>query len=96
MRDAGLVWHHAPIPDVSVPGPAFDAAWRTIGPMILDDLRERRSIVVHGRGGRGRAGMIAAKLLVMMGEDAGTAIERVRAVRSGAIETIQQESYAFS
>ncbi|MDP4002903.1 cyclin-dependent kinase inhibitor 3 family protein [Methylobacterium sp. NEAU K] len=95
VRDAGLVWHHAPIPDVSVPGPAFRAAWRTIGPRISEQLREGGSVVVHCRGGLGRAGMVAAKLLVMMGEDPRRAIERVRAVRPGAIETREQEAYVL-
>ncbi|MGH1573134.1 protein-tyrosine phosphatase family protein [Methylobacterium sp. P31] len=95
VRDAGLVWNHVPIPDVSVPGPAFRAAWRTIEPRLLNDLREGRSVVVHCRGGLGRAGMIAAMLLVTMGEDAPTAIERVRSVRPGAIETREQEAYVL-
>lgn len=95
VRDAGLVWLHAPIPDVSVPGPAFRAAWRTIGPRLLNDLKEGRSAVVHCRGGLGRAGMVAAKLLIMMGEDAPTAVERVRGVRPGAIETSEQEAWVF-
>lgn len=94
-RNAGLVWLHAPIPDVSVPGPAFRAAWRTIGPKLLNDLREGRSVVVHCRGGLGRAGMVAAQLLVMMGEDAHAAIERVRSVRPGAIETSEQEAHVL-
>lgn len=95
VRDAGLVWHHAPIPDVSVPGPAFDAAWRAIGSRLVDQLCEGQSIVVHCRGGLGRAGMVAAMLLVMMGEDPRRAIERVRAVRPGAIETPEQEAYVL-
>lgn len=95
VRDAGLIWLHAPIPDVSVPGLAFDAAWRTIGPRLLTDSREGQSVVVHCRGGLGRAGMMAAKLLVMMGVDPRQAIERVRAVRPGAIETREQESYVL-
>lgn len=95
VRAAGLVWHHAPIPDVSIPGPAFTAAWRTIGPRISEQLRTGGAVVVHCRGGLGRAGMVAAMLLVMMGEDPRRAIERVRAVRPGAIETPAQETYVL-
>ncbi|MFC6025887.1 cyclin-dependent kinase inhibitor 3 family protein [Methylobacterium mesophilicum] len=96
VRAAGLVWHQAPIPDVSIPGPAFIAAWRSIGPRISEQLRTGGSIVVHCRGGLGRAGMVAAMLLVTMGEDPRRAIERVRAVRPGAIETPAQEAYVLS
>lgn len=95
VRDAGLLWLHAPIPDVSVPGLAFEAGWKTIAPRLTNDMREGRSVVVHCRGGLGRAGMIAAKLLVMMGEDASNAIARVRGVRPGAIETPEQEAYVL-
>ncbi|MCJ2122082.1 cyclin-dependent kinase inhibitor 3 family protein [Methylobacterium sp. J-077] len=95
VRDAGMVWHHAAIPDVSVPGLAFKTAWRSIGPRIAEQLREGGAVVVHCRGGLGRAGMVAAMLLVMMGEDPRRAIERVRAVRPGAIETQAQEAYVL-
>ncbi|MGU3329459.1 cyclin-dependent kinase inhibitor 3 family protein [Methylobacterium mesophilicum] len=95
VRDAGLVWFHAPIPDVSIPGPAFIASWRSIGPRISEQLRTGGSVVVHCRGGLGRAGMVAAMLLAMMGEDPKRAIERVRAVRPGAIETPEQEAYVL-
>ncbi|MBP1182182.1 protein-tyrosine phosphatase [Methylobacterium sp. PvR107] len=95
VRDAGLAWHYAPIPDVSVPGPAFDAAWRTIGPRILEQFHQGGSVVVHCRGGLGRAGIIAAKLMVMMGADPKQAIEQVRAARPGAIETPAQEAYVL-
>jgi ADP-ribosyl-[dinitrogen reductase] hydrolase len=95
VRDAGLLWLHAPIPDVSVPGPAFEAAWRTVRSRLLNDLREGRSVVVHCRGGLGRAGTVAAKLLVMMGEDPSRAVEQVRSVRPGAIETPEQEAYVL-
>jgi ADP-ribosyl-[dinitrogen reductase] hydrolase len=95
VRDAGLVWHYAPIPDVSVPGSAFKTVWRTIGPRVSEQLRSGGSIVVHCRGGLGRAGMVAAMLLTMMGEDPRRAIERVRAVRPGAIETPEQEAHVL-
>lgn len=95
VRNAGMVWHHAPIPDGSVPASAFEAAWQTIGPHISERLREGRSVVVHCRGGLGRAGIVAAMLLVMMGEDPKRAIDRVRAVRPGAIETPAQEAYVL-
>lgn len=95
VRDAGMIWHHAPIPDVSVPRQAFDAAWRTIGPRLVEQLRHGQSVVVHCRGGLGRAGMIAARLVTIMGEEPSRAIERVRAVRPGAIETPAQEAYVL-
>ncbi|WP_071000062.1 cyclin-dependent kinase inhibitor 3 family protein [Methylobacterium sp. C1] len=93
VGDAGMVWHHAPIPDGSVPGPAFEAAWRTIGSSISEQLRTGGAVVLHCRGGLGRAGMIAAMLMVMLDEDPRQAIERVRSIRPGAIETTDQLNY---
>lgn len=95
VRAEGMAWHHASIPDVSVPGRAFDAAWRTIGPRIVEQLRHGQSVVVHCRGGLGRAGLIAARLVTIMGEEPSRAVERVRAVRPGAIETPAQEAYVL-
>ena len=95
VRDAGLVWLHAPIKDVSIPGHAFDAAWKTIGPRLINDLTGGQSVVVHCRGGLGRAGLVTAKLLIAMGEEPATAIERVRHIRPGAIETSEQVRYVL-
>jgi ADP-ribosyl-[dinitrogen reductase] hydrolase len=39
--------------------------------------------------------MVAAMLLVTMGEDPRRAIQRVRAIRPGAIETPEQEAYVL-
>ena len=53
----------------------------------------RMYIIVHCRGGLGRAGMISAHLLVESGIEPEAAIERVRAARPGAIETLRQEEW---
>ena len=86
-------WLHAPIRDVSVPGPAFETAWLEIGEGLRDRLRAGFSIVVHCKGGLGRAGMIAARLMVEFGVDPDKAIAEVRRVRPGAIETAAQEAH---
>ena len=54
-------------------------------------LRSGRDVLVHCRGGLGRAGTIAARLLIDLGMEPATAIRQVRAVRPGAIETLEQE-----
>jgi len=94
VQRRGMEWLHLPIPDVGTPGPEFEAEW----PAVSDHLRSRlyagENIVVHCRGGVGRSGMIAARLLAESGVDAEEAIARVRAVRPGAIETWEQEQWA--
>ena len=86
-------WIHAPIPDVSTPDAAFEAAWVGIGEGLRDRLRVGFNIVVHCKGGLGRAGMIAARLMVELGVDPAKAIAEVRRVRPGATETAAQEAH---
>lgn len=52
-------------------------------------------MLVHCRGGLGRAGTIGARLLIELGMEPETAIRRVRAMRPGAIETREQEKYVL-
>ena len=89
----GLDWHHLPIMDVSVPGKVFETRWERSGPILLSAVRRGERIVVHCRGGLGRSGLVAARMLVELGVDPGEAIRRVRSARPGAIETSEQEAY---
>lgn len=88
-------WLHMPIADVSVPGPEFEQAWEVHGPGLRARIRDGFNVVVHCKGGLGRAGTISARLLVELGTDAAEAIRQVRAVRNGAIETSAQEHYVL-
>ncbi|MDP7292161.1 MAG: hypothetical protein QF497_08015, partial [Verrucomicrobiota bacterium] len=54
------------------------------------------SIVLHCKGGLGRTGTIAARLLVELGMTPGNAILAVREARPGAIETSAQETYVLA
>jgi ADP-ribosyl-[dinitrogen reductase] hydrolase len=53
-------------------------------------------VLLHCRGGLGRSGTIAARLLVELGENPRVAIDRVRRARHGAIETPAQEAHVLS
>lgn len=86
-------WLHAPIADVSTPNEAFESAWLEVGEDLRDRLRAGFSIVVHCKGGLGRAGMIAARLMVELGVAPSKAITQVRHARPGAIETAAQEAH---
>ena len=91
-----LRWYHLPIADMGVPGKAFFNSWHAHGPDILRTIEQGGRIVVHCAGGLGRSGMIAAKLMTAFDVPPGEAIARVRKLRSGAIETTEQEQYILN
>ena len=93
VRDTGLPWFHIPIVDVSIPDARFERGWAREGPVLRRILRRNGKVVLHCRGGLGRAGIVAARLLVELGTPAAEAIAQVRARRPGAIETLAQEAY---
>ncbi|KPF64273.1 cyclin-dependent kinase inhibitor 3 family protein [Porphyrobacter sp. AAP60] len=88
-----LIWAHLPIADVSVPCDHFEREWTDASPSLRALLREGANILIHCKGGLGRAGMIAARLLVELGWEAEAAIASLREVRPGAIETLEQEAH---
>ncbi|MCS6778206.1 MAG: hypothetical protein NZ555_00695 [Geminicoccaceae bacterium] len=89
----GVGWDQAPILDFAVPDAAFERRWHTLGPALRDELAKGRGVALHCRGGLGRSGTIAARLLIELGLDPAEAIARVRNSRPGAIETRAQEAY---
>lgn len=90
VKQRGIEWRHLPIADYSVPTQKFEEEWKTQGREIREMLRNGDDIIVHCKGGLGRAGMIAARLLAELGMDPEEAIHAVRRARKGAIETPSQ------
>ncbi len=90
IESRGIAWRHLPIADYSVPTDEFEREWQREGPEIRAMLRNGEDVLVHCKGGLGRAGMMAARLLVELGVEPEEAIKQVREVRKGAIETPSQ------
>ena len=93
---SNLKWHHLPITDLSAPKRDFKYKWETTKVLLKNELINGQNIILHCRGGKGRAGTIAAILLIDFGIDKKEAIELVRSRRAGAIETKIQEDFIFS
>lgn len=93
VRRRHMEWHHWPIVDVDVPDAAFEAAWPARSAKLRRVLACGGRVLIHCRGGIGRSGMLAARLLVESGVSAADAIAEVRAVRRHAVETRAQERW---
>jgi protein-tyrosine phosphatase len=90
---AGIDYIRLPIPDYGVPDPAWHTLWQVEGVQLRDRLRLGESIVLHCKGGLGRTGMVAARILVELGCTPEGSICAVRQARCGTIETSEQEAH---
>ncbi len=93
VRARGMPWFHLPIVGASIPDDVFEARWADAGPVLRSCLGSGSAIVLHCRGGLGRTGTIAGRLLVELGVPPQCAVAQVRRARPGAIETAEQEAY---
>ncbi len=89
-HEAGLSWLHLPVEDLRAPTRGQIA-------IVADALAHARAagqaIYVHCMAGLGRAGTVAAVLLVEAGMCAPDAVQLVRWVRPGAIQSGEQERF---
>ena len=93
---SNLKWHHLPITDLSAPNLDFKYKWETTKVLLKNELIDGQNIIFHCRGGKGRAGTVAAILLIDFGMNKKEAIDLVRSRRLGAIETKKQEDFIFA
>ena len=82
----GLEWFHLPVEDDQAPGEAFSAAWKTSRERLRELLMDGEVIAIHCKGGSGRTGLIAARLLIECGLPMREAIAQVQALRPRAIQ----------
>lgn len=96
LKTRGIEWFQFAIRDVDVPTPEAMEQWRAVSPKLHQIMEHGGRVVVHCRGGLGRAGTIAALMLVERGRSAHEAINDIRSVRPGAIETSEQASWLIN
>jgi ADP-ribosyl-[dinitrogen reductase] hydrolase len=95
VESAGMDWHSLPIEDVNVPDEHFEDLWIYSGHVLRSALADGRKVLIHCKGGLGRTGTIAARLMVELGERPADTIKKVRKARPGAIENSEQERHVL-
>lgn len=91
----GLTWYSLPITDGAAPDGRLLDPWQHLSPRLVAELHAGSRLVVHCKGGLGRAGTVACMLLLDSRSvaDADQAMGLVRSVRPGAVETLAQEAF---
>lgn len=95
LQSRGIEWYHLPIRDVDIPDHQFEKKWMESWQQLRTILMGKGKILLHCRGGLGRTGVIAARMLVELGFKPSDAMTLVRITRHGAIETRAQEQYVL-
>jgi protein-tyrosine phosphatase len=95
VRSNHMTYIHFPIIDQGVPDAQSEIRWKNeISPLLKQYLERGEKLFIHCRGGLGRTGIIAAKLLIDLGEAMpDEAILLVRQARQYTIETQVQEDW---
>jgi len=93
VHAAGLAYHHLQIKDGEIPDEAGERAWEQIGRELRGRIKAGQKILIHCKGGLGRTGIMAARLLVEFGTAPSEALRSIRHARPGAIESSRQEEY---
>ena len=94
VHAANIAYYHLPIVDGGIPDSETEHRWqKQLSPLLRQHLLNDERLLIHCRGGLGRTGTLAARLLVELGCDPDDAINRVRTIRPGAIETPQQANW---
>lgn len=91
---AGIGLAHLPIRDWGAPPEAIRAAWPEAARMAHRALDRGQTVLAHCFGGRGRSGMAVMRLMVERGALPHAALETIRTMRPGAVETQAQQSWA--
>ena len=89
----GVEWLHLPISNLRPPDEKFEIAWVDLWPRLDKEFQKGGRVFIHCYAGLGRTGTVASLILMHYGMSARDAIQAVRAVRPGSIETVGQEHY---
>ena len=92
-EEQDMQWFHLPIVDEGAPEETFDLVWAKYKSEIHAILNDNESVVIHCKGGSGRTGIVAAKILLERGADFDSTIEQIKALRPNAFAHDVQVEY---
>ncbi|MBE9638242.1 protein-tyrosine phosphatase family protein [Salipiger mangrovisoli] len=95
VEDHGSRWVHLPIPDFGTPPDEMLRRWPEVSAQARQALSGGGRVLVHCRGGCGRSGMVALRLMIEAGEATDEALARLRHLRPCAVETEAQMGWAL-
>ncbi|UMA64152.1 dual specificity protein phosphatase family protein [Roseivivax marinus] len=96
LQQRATRWLHIPVPDMEAPDDEATALWADASRFACRALTGGGRVLIHCKAGIGRSGMAALRLMIEAGEAPDEALDRLRAVRPGAVETDAQLHWAMS
>ena len=91
LKQIGIQWFHIPIKDCDTPTNDVRSRWLDLKPLAKYKLSvTKENILLHCWAGSGRAGMMAAKILMQFGMSSDEAVTHVRNAKPDAIDTAKQ------
>ena len=93
IKDLGMDWLQVPVVNYSTPEADLLESFMAAMAAVKSRLDQGQHILVHCRGGTGRAGKTAAVMLIHYGIAPDDAITMIRQQREGCIQTEDQEQF---
>ena len=93
IMDTGIAWLQVPVVNFSTPEADQLDTFMAAMAEAKAKLDQGQHILVHCRGGTGRAGKVAAVMLIHYGIAPDDAISMIREQREGCIQTEEQEQF---
>lgn len=92
VEEMGMNWIHLPLEDTTAPNDSWISNFSSVLSTIIDELNDGKLVVIHCKGGLGRAGTCAALILFAQRLTMDWAIDLVRMRRSrDCINLVQYE-----